>query len=90
MTFKYSTPSTFLDAVNKEKVTWPTFEGDFFPYFAQLYEFWTGYYTTRPGFKKQAKSFSQLFHAESRLFARRMINSGSSDSDIKNALAAYS
>lgn len=63
MTFQYSTPSAFVDAVNKEKVTWPVYDNDFFPYFEQRYEFWTGYYTSRPGIKKQIKSYSQLFHA---------------------------
>lgn len=89
MTFKYSTPSEFVDAVNAEKITWPIFEGDFFPYFMQKYDFWTGFYTSRPGIKKQSKTYSQIFHAQSRLFARRMINNGSSDSDIENAMEAY-
>lgn len=88
MTFIYSTPSAFVDAINKEKVTWPIYTDDFFPYFEERYEFWTGYYTSRPGIKKQAKVYSHLFHAQSRLFARRMINNYSSDTDISNALIA--
>lgn len=89
MTFHYSTPSQFIDAVNKEKVVWPVFEDDFYPYYEKRYEFWTGYYTTRPGMKKQAKSYTQLFHAESRLFARRVINQDSSNSEIDTAMSAY-
>lgn len=89
MTFMYSTPSAFVDAVNKEKVTWPIYDNDFFPFFEQRYEFWTGFYTSRPGIKKQSKVYSQLFHAQSRLFARRVINKDSSDSDIENAMNAY-
>lgn len=89
MTFQYSTPSQFIDAVNKEKVVWPVFEDDFYPYYEKRYEFWTGYYTTRPGMKKQAKSYTQLFHAESRLFARRVINQDTSNSQIDTAMSAY-
>lgn len=74
LTFKYSTPSTYLDAIKKENVTWPVNYKDFFPYNAERYEYWTGYFTSRPGLKKQVKTYSSLFHAQSRLFARRMIN----------------
>jgi alpha-mannosidase len=58
MTFMYSNPSTFLDAVHSENITFPVFNYDFFPYYEELYEFWTGFYTTRPGMKKQAKSYT--------------------------------
>jgi len=68
---------------------WPVFEDDFYPYYEKRYEFWTGYYTTRPGMKKQAKSYTQLFHAESRLFARRVINQDTSNSQIDTAMSAY-
>ncbi len=58
------------------------------PLMEDRYEFWTGFYSSRPGLKKQAKTYSTLFHAQSRLFARRMINQNSTDREIQDALTA--
>jgi hypothetical protein len=63
ITFKYSTPSMYLDAIKKENVSWPSNYQDFFPYAAERYEFWTGFFTSRPGLKKQVKTYSSLFHS---------------------------
>lgn len=52
MTFIYSTPSQFLEAVKKEDITWPVYYGDLFPYHQHRYEYWTGYYSSRAAFKK--------------------------------------
>jgi alpha-mannosidase len=71
-----------LDAIKKENITWPVNYQDFFPYAAERYEYWTGFFTSRPGLKKQVKTYSSLFHAQSRLFARRMIHQNASDSEI--------
>lgn len=53
--FIYSTPATFVDALRKEDIVWPTYSGDFFPYFPgppdNYNRFWSGFYTTRPNFK---------------------------------------
>ena len=78
----------YLDAIKKENIRWPTYTSDFLPLMEQRYEFWTGYYTSRPGMKKQVTSYSSLFHAQSRLFARRMINMNSGDKEIESALTA--
>lgn len=86
MTFVYSTPHYFVDALKKENITWPVQYGDFLPYFDKKYEYWTGFFSSRPGLKKQIKSYSKLYHAQSRIFARRMINLNSTDEDIQNAL----
>jgi hypothetical protein len=32
MSFVMSTPSRFTDALHKEEIKWPVFEGDLFPY----------------------------------------------------------
>jgi alpha-mannosidase len=52
MTFVYSTPTQYMDAIKKENVTWPQNYNDFFPYASEKYEYWTGYFTSRPGLKK--------------------------------------
>ena len=38
----YSTPSRYLDALNKMNKTWTTKSDDFFPYADNPYAYWTG------------------------------------------------
>ncbi|XP_064094192.1 lysosomal alpha-mannosidase-like isoform X1 [Macrobrachium nipponense] len=58
----YSTPSCYLDALNKANMTWPTKTDDFFPYASNNHSYWTGYFTSRPtlkGFVRQSNNFLQ-------------------------------
>lgn len=45
----YSTPSMYVDAVNAEKINWPTKYDDMFPYADERDgpAYWTGYFTSR-------------------------------------------
>ena len=52
MTFMYSTPSMFIEAVKKENTTWMVYYGDMFPYHQYRYEYWTGYFSSRATLKK--------------------------------------
>jgi hypothetical protein len=52
LTFQYSTPSTFLNALKGNNVTWSTKYDDGFPYSDNLEDFWTGYFSNRPSKKK--------------------------------------
>jgi hypothetical protein len=54
MSFKLSTPGRYLDALNKEpSIKWPVIKDqDFLPYAKSHMIFWSGYYSSRPGFKK--------------------------------------
>lgn len=70
MTFVMSTPSRFTDALKKENVKWPVKQDDIFPYLDKDTMFWTGYYSSRPALKKQAKDSSAFFNAEQNVFAR--------------------
>jgi hypothetical protein len=63
ITFKYSTPTTFIEAVKKENIAWPVYYGDMFPYHQFKYEYWSGFYSSRTSLKKQVKDFSKLYHA---------------------------
>ncbi|KAM5170378.1 lysosomal alpha-mannosidase [Mantella aurantiaca] len=47
----YSTPSCYLSALNRANLSWPMMMDDFFPYADGAHMFWTGYFTSRPGFK---------------------------------------
>jgi hypothetical protein len=63
-----SSPGRYVDALKKENVTWPIKYGEFLNYYEkplgsadarkQEYTFWSGYYTSRPDFKKQIKDAS--------------------------------
>lgn len=61
--FKYSTVDEYFTAVKEEgkaaNITWPLHTGDFFPYngvYAGSY--WSGYYTSRSGFKKLIRDYT--------------------------------
>jgi hypothetical protein len=72
--FKFSTPSQYYEAVQKEaqekKIEFPTHVSDFMP-MEQVYKdsFWTGYYTSRPNFKKYIRDLSSTIFSSSNLFA---------------------
>ncbi|KYO34592.1 lysosomal alpha-mannosidase [Alligator mississippiensis] len=48
----YSTPSCYLWALNQANLTWSLKHDDFFPYADGPHQFWTGYFTSRPSFKR--------------------------------------
>lgn len=54
MNFFLSTPGRYVKALQNEKnVKWPVVKDrDFFPYAESHLMYWTGFYTSRPGFKK--------------------------------------
>lgn len=64
--FHYSTVSEYFEAVKKEmqsspKLQWPTYRGDFFPYNGiHAGSYWSGYYTSRPNFKKLIRDFTSI------------------------------
>ena len=51
MTIKYSTPSEYINVIQKEGNTYPTKVDDFFPYADVEHAYWTGYFTSRTGLK---------------------------------------
>lgn len=65
MNFFLSTPGRYVDALKNERhVKWPLVKDrDFFPYAESHLMYWTGYYSSRPGFKKQIKVYSSLYHS---------------------------
>ncbi|XP_077999782.1 lysosomal alpha-mannosidase-like isoform X1 [Glandiceps talaboti] len=59
----YSTPSCYVDALNKAGIKWTTKSDDFFPYASSPHSFWTGYFTSRPAIKayvRQSNNFLQV------------------------------
>ena len=89
MTFKMSTPKRYVDALKKENTAWPVWHGDFLQYFEKIGDgFWSGFYTSRPAFKKQIKDSSALYQASSKVYALGMIDQKSDENMIKNYLNA--
>jgi alpha-mannosidase len=80
ITFVMSTPGRYVDALKKENPVWPIKYGDFMNY-AEAPDaasgdklFWSGYYTSRPDFKKQIKDASAQFYSQSKLYSRMAID----------------
>uniref|UniRef100_A0A0R3S2J8 Glyco_hydro_38N domain-containing protein n=1 Tax=Elaeophora elaphi TaxID=1147741 RepID=A0A0R3S2J8_9BILA len=62
---RFGTLTEYFDALeqnNKAKNLIPaTLTGDFFPYQCASGDYWTGYYTTRPFYKRQERELHQIF-----------------------------
>ncbi|XP_039626448.1 lysosomal alpha-mannosidase [Polypterus senegalus] len=48
----YSSPSCYLNELHQSNLTWSVKDDDFFPYADGPHDFWTGYFTSRPAFKR--------------------------------------
>ena len=82
ITFRMSTPSEFITALKDEHQKFPVRTGDMFPYANKVHDFWSGYYTSRPGGKKQVRDGSALFNAEQRLFTKALLAESRGDQDL--------
>jgi len=95
--FRFSTVEEYYQAIHRpatqakstsqdelKVVEWPVYTGDFFPYSSQAYHYWTGYYSSRPNFKRYVRQFTALASASSTLFAVDAIAKGTA---LENALA---
>ncbi|XP_046352369.2 lysosomal alpha-mannosidase-like isoform X2 [Haliotis rufescens] len=56
----YSTPTCYINSVNREAATFETISTDFFPYGIIPNTYWTGFFTSRPGLKRHVKTASSL------------------------------
>ncbi|GMT33075.1 hypothetical protein PFISCL1PPCAC_24372, partial [Pristionchus fissidentatus] len=69
----FGTFSDYFNAMEgwyaKENVQPPAITGDFFPYMCALGDYWTGYYTTRPFYKKQSRQAHHLIRTADLLSA---------------------
>lgn len=63
MQLKYSTPSRYVEAVNKLGLTWSLKTDDIFPYADRPYAYWTGYFTSRPALKGYVRSRNAFMRA---------------------------
>ena len=72
MTVISSTPGAYVDALKAESVKWPVRYDDILNYFEDKWSFWSGYYSSRPTFKKMITDASHNFHSQSKLYARNI------------------
>ncbi|XP_057545265.1 probable alpha-mannosidase At5g66150 isoform X2 [Amaranthus tricolor] len=63
----YSTPSIYTKAKNMASETWPLKSHDYFPYADGENAYWTGYFTSRPAFKRYIRSLSGYYLAARQL-----------------------
>ena len=74
---KYSTVGDYIhgvkaDAIMKE-IEWPIYTGDLLPQLTDMTEYWTGYYTSIPFFKKTTRQFSDYTNASGFLYALKSL-----------------
>ncbi|XP_065878409.1 alpha-mannosidase isoform X2 [Euphorbia lathyris] len=63
----YSTPSIYTDAKNAADESWPLKTDDYFPYADGENAYWTGFFTSRPGFKGYVRYLSGYYLAARQL-----------------------
>ncbi|CDW83393.1 lysosomal alpha- [Stylonychia lemnae] len=72
MDIKYSTIDEYLEDIAKVNTTYPIYQGDFLPYIEAMncpveecplgirFDYWSGYYSTKPVFKQQIRDLLNL------------------------------
>ena len=63
MTFVYSTPNDYVQALMKQNLAYPTNRNDFFPYRDYPYNWWTGFYTSRVALKSMIMDYGRYFQS---------------------------
>ncbi|KAI5683990.1 hypothetical protein M9H77_05218 [Catharanthus roseus] len=63
----YSTPSIYTDAKHAANESWPLKTDDYFPYANNAYSYWTGFFTSRPAFKRYVRMLSGYYVAARQL-----------------------
>nr|XP_015204430.1 PREDICTED: lysosomal alpha-mannosidase [Lepisosteus oculatus] len=59
----YSTPSCYLQELHRANLSWSVKRDDFFPYADGAYNFWTGYFTSRPALKRYERLSNNVLQA---------------------------
>ncbi|XP_052655960.1 lysosomal alpha-mannosidase isoform X1 [Harpia harpyja] len=65
----YSTPSCYLWELHRANLSWSLKMDDFFPYADGPHQFWTGYFTSRPAFKRYERLSNNFLQICSQLEA---------------------
>ena len=71
-----------MDSVKKANPEFKVFTNDMFPYSDEKNDFWSGFYTSRPGSKIEAKHGSDFYHASNLVFAQAVLRKNTTDEEI--------
>ena len=74
VTLVYSTPSEYINALNRMDKKWPVKYDDMFPYADNNSSFWTGYFTSRATDKEYIRTGSHQTHASFKLYSLEAID----------------
>ena len=88
ITVFYSTPGQYLDAIKKQNLSYPIKTADMFPYADNEYDYWTGYFTSRPNSKLQVRTGQANMHASNKMHTFRMLDVSASDQTVNQTLTA--
>ena len=93
----FSTPGIYADVLRNSNIDWSIYEGDFFPYAdtgrggedtKKDYNYWTGYFTSRQGGKKQLRDGQSLLNAFQVLATKSLLQENVPKSIIDNNMVA--
>ncbi|CAM8986736.1 unnamed protein product [Rhodiola kirilowii] len=84
----YSTPSIYTDAKHAANEQWPLKSEDYFPYADRPNGYWTGYFSSRPAFKRFVRTLSGYYMAARQLeFLIGKSKTGPTTDSLADALA---
>ena len=88
VTLFYSTPGMYVDALYAANVSWSTKYDDLFPYADHAEDYWTGYFSSRPGSKWQVREGQAFLHASNWMYSLQVLDVNSTDEQIKEILGS--
>lgn len=66
---QYSDLADYFDALHESRSVFPSYSGDLFPYNDKDDSWWTGYYTSRPAFKRLVRVSESVLRASESLYS---------------------
>lgn len=73
ITYRISTPSEYIKAINAEKKSYHLLKDDFMPFIDQKDQSFSGYFTSKAAYKKQIKDASSIFHSHQKQMAEAIL-----------------
>ncbi|CAK92599.1 unnamed protein product (macronuclear) [Paramecium tetraurelia] len=74
MIIEYGTPKQYIQALNQQNISYPFQEEDFLPYSDHPFEYWSGFFSSRPAFKGYVKRMGRYFQQVKRFYSLVKMN----------------
>lgn len=87
-TVMYSTPGEYIKAIGALNVVFPTRYADMFPYADLPEDYWTGYFSSRPNYKKYVRDGSANLHASNKLYGIKVLDQELSNGAIASIIGS--